>query len=296
MLPLIEPFFDPLTGTVSYVVYDRPGGRAAIVDPLLDYDAKSAQASSRSVRQVVQFVNQTGLTVDWILETHAHADHVTAAQVVKRQLGGKVAIGERIVDVQEAFKALLNLGSEFCFDGSQFDHLFAPDEVFRIGELSARALYVPGHTPADMAYQLGDAVFVGDTLFMPDVGTARCDFPGGDAHALYRSIQKLMALPPETRLFMCHDYPPANRSARWETSVGEQRRDNIHVRDGVDEAGFVAMRQTRDAGLEMPVLIWPSIQINVRAGNFPPAENNGQRYLKIPFSEPFVTTPLTQGE
>ena len=284
MNPLIAPFFDLITGTVTYVVYDYPNGRAAIIDPVLDYDPKSGRMSSHSTDQVLQFVSQAGLNVDWILETHAHADHVSAAQYVKRKLGGKVAIGDRIVEVQAVFNELLNLGKEFRQDGSQFDHLFAPDEAFHIGDLSARAMFVPGHTPADIAYQIGDAIFVGDTLFMPDVGTARCDFPGGDAHALYQSIQRLLALPEQTRLFMCHDYPPESRSAHWETTVAEQRRHNIHARDDVDEASFVAMRQTRDAGLEMPVLIWPSIQVNVRAGNFPPAESNSKCYLKIPLS------------
>ncbi len=284
MPPLIAPFFDPITGTITYVIYDQPNGRAAIIDPVLDYDPKSARTSSGSVDQVVQFVRQTGLDVDWILETHAHADHVSAAQYLKRKLGGKVAIGDRIRDVQAVFKELLNLGNEFHQDGSQFDHLFAPDEAFSIGDLTARALFVPGHTPADMAYQIGDAVFVGDTLFMPDVGTARCDFPGGDAHSLYRSIQSLLAMPQATRLFMCHDYPPAGRLACWETTVAAQRQNNIHARDGIDEGSFVAMRRARDDGLEMPALIWPSIQINVRAGNFPSAESNGKCYLKIPLA------------
>ncbi len=282
---LIAPFFEAVTGTVTYVVHDRPGGRAAIIDPVLDFDPRSGLTSSRSVDQVLAFVRRNGLGVDWILETHAHADHLSAAQYVKREVGGKLAIGEAIVVVQRAFSELLNLGAGFATDGSQFDHLFAAGETFRIGELAARALFVPGHTPADMAYHIEEAVFVGDTLFMPDVGTARCDFPGGDAHALYSSIRTLLSLPPATRLYMCHDYPPAGRPARWETTVAEERAHNIHVRDGVDEAAFVAMRQARDAGLDLPALIWQSIQVNVRAGNFPPAEENGRRYLKLPLGQ-----------
>ncbi len=282
MRPFVEAFFDDATGTVSYVVYDEPKGRAAIVDPVLAYEPKSGRTATGPADCLIQFVQKADLTLDWILETHAHADHLSAAQYIKANLGGKLAIGERIRQVQGVFNGLLNLGSDFRQDGSQFDHLFHEDETFLIGRLKGKALYVPGHTPADIAYEIGDAIFVGDTLFMPDVGTARCDFPGGDAHVLYRSIQKLLSLPEQTRLFMCHDYPPASRPAGWETTVGEQRQHNIHVGNNTDEAAFVAMRKERDSGLDMPVLIWPSIQVNIRAGELPPAEGNGISYLKIP--------------
>jgi glyoxylase-like metal-dependent hydrolase (beta-lactamase superfamily II) len=284
MNPYIEAFYDKVTGTVSYVVYDAPRGHAAIVDPVLDYDPKSGHTTTDSAERLIRFIRMQGLQADWILETHAHADHLSAAHYLRQVLGGKIAIGDHIRDVQSVFKRLFNLESDFAQDGSQFDHLFADNETFSIGRLTACALFVPGHTPADMAYQIGDAVFVGDTLFMPDVGTARCDFPGGDAHTLYRSIRKLLALPPDTRLFMCHDYPPAGREAHWQTTVAEQRAHNVHVQNGVSEDDFVAMRQKRDAGLEMPVLILPSIQVNIRAGAMPAAESNGVSYLKIPIN------------
>lgn len=282
MKPTIEAFFDNVTSTVSYVVFDEPGGRAAIIDPVLDYDPKSGRTKTGSADKLIQFVRGHALSVDWILETHAHADHLSAAHYLKQNLGGKIAIGEHILHVQGVFKRLFNLEDEFAQDGSQFDHLFADGEAFQVGKLTWRALFVPGHTPADMAYAVEDAVFVGDTLFMPDVGTARCDFPGGDAHTLYRSVKKLLSLAPATRLFMCHDYPPANRQAAWETTVAEQRRHNIHIRDETSEDGFVAMRKARDAQLEMPVLILPSIQVNIRAGEMPPPESNQVSYLKIP--------------
>ena len=282
MNPLVQAFFDDVTGTVSYVVYDKPGGRVAVIDPVLDYDPKSGRTETTRADELIRFVRGGSLTVDWILETHAHADHLSAARYLKQHLGGRIAIGERIRAVQSVFKRLFNLGTEFPQDGSQFDHLFADDETFRVGQLTGRALHVPGHTPADMAYQFGDAVFVGDTLFMPDVGTARCDFPGGNAHALYDSIQRLLSRPPSTRLFMCHDYPSANRNPAWESTVAEQRQYNIHIRDGISEEAFVTMRNARDAGLEMPVLILPSVQINIRAGAMPPPESNGVSYLKVP--------------
>jgi glyoxylase-like metal-dependent hydrolase (beta-lactamase superfamily II) len=284
MNPQIEAFFDPATSTVSYVVYDRPGGHAAIVDPVLDYDHKAGRTSTVSADRLIGFVRERRLRLEWILETHAHADHLSAAHYLRAQLGGRVAIGDHIPQVQGVFKKLFNLEREFPVDGSQFDRLFADGERFGIGELEAEVLHLPGHTPADLAYRIGDAVFVGDTLFMPDVGTARCDFPGGDAHALYRSIRRLLDLPPSTRLFMCHDYPPPGRAPAWQTTVAEQRRGNIHVRDGIDETRFVAMRSARDAGLEMPVLILPSVQVNIRAGALPAPEPNGVSYLKIPLS------------
>lgn len=278
----IASFFDTVTGTVTYVVYDEKGGQAAVIDPVLDYDPKSGRTRTASAERVVEFVREQGLHVEWIIETHAHADHLSASHFLKEQLGGKIAIGEHIRKVQGVFKKLFNLNGDFVEDGRQFDYLFKEDERFAIGKLQAEVLFVPGHTPADMAYKVGDAVFVGDTLFMPDVGTARCDFPGGDAHSLYQSIRKLLSLPEQTRLFMCHDYPPAGREPAWETTVAAQRQQNIHVHDGVTEEQFVAMRQARDATLEMPVLILPSIQVNIRAGEMPPPEANGVSYFKIP--------------
>lgn len=283
MTPRIEPFFDATTSTFTYVIYEAPGSRCAIIDSVLDYDPHSGRTATLSADRVARFVRDQGLTVEWLLETHAHADHLSAAPYLRRQLGGRIAIGEGIRRVQGAFKDVFNLEAEFRLDGSQFDHLFQPDEVFHIGALTARALHVPGHTPADMAYQVEeDHVFVGDTLFMPDVGSARCDFPGGSARDLYRSIRRLLTLPEATRLYLCHDYPPAGREARHETTVGEERALNVHVRDGVDEDAFVALRTRRDATLSMPTLILPAIQVNIRAGTLPPAEANGRRYLKIP--------------
>jgi glyoxylase-like metal-dependent hydrolase (beta-lactamase superfamily II) len=282
MRPNVDAFFDPATGTVSYVVYGTQGGPAAVIDPVLDYDPKSGRTATDSADRVVRRMGEHRLKLEWILETHAHADHLSAAPYIRRQLGGRIAIGEQIRTVQGVFKRVFNLEPEFRLDGSQFDHLFADGETFRIGELTGEALHVPGHTPADVAYRIGDAVFVGDTLFMPDVGTARCDFPGGDAHVLYRSVRRLLALPPETRMFVCHDYPPEGRGPRWQTSVAEQRAANIHIHDGVSEEAFVAMRTARDRTLGMPALILPSIQVNIRAGDMPPPEADGKVYLKIP--------------
>jgi glyoxylase-like metal-dependent hydrolase (beta-lactamase superfamily II) len=280
----VKAFFDPATWTVSYVVFDAPGGHCALVDSVLDYDPKSGRTRTDSADQLIAFVREQNLTVDWILETHAHADHLSAAPYLRKHLGGKIAIGGKITQVQNVFKGIFHLEPEFATNGSQFDHLFEDGDTFAIGTLQAQALSVPGHTPACMAYQVGDAVFVGDTLFMPDVGTARCDFPGGNAHTLYQSVRKLLSLPPETRLFMCHDYPPEGREAQWECTVADQRARNIHVHDGVSEAEFVAMRTKRDAGLAMPVLILPSVQVNIRAGELPPPEANGVSYLKIPLN------------
>jgi len=278
--PAVEPFFDPVTGTVTYVVHSGPGSVCAIVDPVLDYDPKAGRTSTASADRVIAFVRERALIVDWLLETHAHADHLSAAPYLQARLGGRIAIGEQIRAVQRVFSGVFNLGG--AADGTPFDHLFADGDTFAVGPLAARALHVPGHTPADMAYQIGDAVFVGDTLFMPDVGTARCDFPGGDAHTLYRSARRLLALPAHTRLFVCHDYPPATRGPCFETTVAAQRRDNIHLHDGIDEDAFVAMRRARDGTLDMPTLILPSIQVNIRAGRLPEPEDNGVRYLKIP--------------
>jgi len=280
--PTVQPFLDSDSETWSYVVFDAPGGHAAVIDPVLDFDPKSGRTATDGAQRIVDFVRATELTVDWILETHAHADHLSAAPFVRDQVGGRLAIGEHIRDVQKIFRGVFNLERSFLPDGSQFDHLFADGDRFRFGSLEGRVLFTPGHTPADLAYLIGDALFVGDTLFMPDVGTARCDFPGGDAGTLYRSIQTLYALPDDTRLFVCHDYPPAGRDHEAETTIGAERRGNIHVRDGVSEAEFVAMRNARDAGLAMPRLILPSIQVNIRAGEMPPAEDNGVVYLKLP--------------
>lgn len=283
MTPQIQAFFDPVTATVTYVVHEpAPGGACAIIDSVLDYDPKSGRTTTASADRVAAYVREHGLRTEWLLETHAHADHLSAAPYLQRQLGGTIAIGESIRTVQGVFKKIFNLEPQFHLDGSQFGHLFADGETFQIGALAASAMHVPGHTPADMAYRIGDAVFVGDTLFMPDVGTARCDFPGGDAHQLYRSIHRLLSLPADTTLYMCHDYPPAGREAAWRTTVAAQRAGNIHVRDGITEDDFVAMRTGRDATLSMPTLILPAIQVNIRAGHFPPAEDNGVRYLKIP--------------
>lgn len=284
MQPIVQPFFDPVTWTVTYVVHQEGHAECAIIDSVLDYDPKSGRTSTVSADKVIAFVREHELRVEWILETHAHADHLSAAPYLKRHLGGRIAIGRDIRRVQGVFKKLFNLEPEFRLDGSQFDHLLEDSEMFAIGSLTGKAIHVPGHTPADMAYQIGDVVFVGDTLFMPDVGTARCDFPGGNAHELYRSIRKLLDLPGETRLFMCHDYPPEGRGPAWETTVRDERNRNIHVHDGVTEEEFVAMRQARDATLAMPTLILPSVQVNIRAGELPPPEENGVRYLKIPLN------------
>lgn len=280
----IQPFFDKKTGTVSYVVADNATKRAAIVDPVLDFDFKSGHTATHSADEVLTFVRKQGLEVEWILETHAHADHLSGARYLQNKVGGRIAIGEHICKVQATFKKLYNLERNFLPDGSQFDHLFKDGETFKIGEVEATALFVPGHTPADMAYAVDGAAFIGDTMFMPDVGSARVDFPGGNAHVLYRSMRRILDLPAQTRLFVCHDYPPEGRVARWETTVAEQRACNIHVHDGIDEDAFVAMRTARDAKLDMPTLILPSIQVNVRAGRLPPAENDGVRYLKIPLN------------
>lgn len=285
MQPNIQAFFDPVTWTVSYVVFDKPGGHCAIIDPVLDYDLKSGRIRHHSADVLIKFVYSKKLTVDWILETHAHADHLSSAHYLKHELNGKTAIGSQIPGVQQVFKKLFNMGSDFQPDGSQFDHLFDDGDIFEVGELKGKAIFVPGHTPADIAYQFEDAIFIGDTMFMPDVGTARADFPGGDARQLYRSIRKLLDdYPPETRLFMCHDYPPGDRPIQWESTVAEERAHNIHVHDGINEDEFVAMRNARDATLEVPVLILPSVQVNVRAGQMPPAEDNGTVYLKIPIN------------
>ena len=282
--PQVHGLFDPATWTVSYVVHNGPGSVAAVIDSVLDYDPKSGRTHTTSADKLINYVKAQDLQVQWILETHAHADHLSAAPYLKKKLGGQIGIGEHITKVQKVFKGIFNLEPEFRLDGSQFDVLLKDEQEFRIGELTARVLAVPGHTPACVAYQVGDAVFVGDTLFMPDVGTARCDFPGGDAKTLYASVQKVLSLPSDTRLFMCHDYPPNARPVAFETTVAEQRAHNVHVHDGITQSQFVEMRTRRDATLEMPVLILPAVQINIRAGEMPPPEANGTAYLKIPIN------------
>jgi glyoxylase-like metal-dependent hydrolase (beta-lactamase superfamily II) len=282
----IKAFYDPATHTISYVVRDPTTLACALIDPVLDYEARSARISTEGAAAIAQYVREQGLTVQWILETHAHADHVTAAQWLRKQLGGRVAIGRHICQVQERFAALFGLPPDFRADGSQFDHLFADNEEFRIGNLKVRVLETPGHTPACISYYAGnDAVFVGDTLFMPDYGSARADFPGGDPHALYQSIQRILMLPPQTRLFMCHDYRPGGREPRWESTVEEERALNTWVRDGVSEAEFVTRRRNRDRELEVPELILPALQVNICAGHLPEPQSNGVRYLKLPLDQ-----------
>lgn len=281
--PVVQAWFDPSTFTVSYVVHDPASREAAIIDSVLDYDAPSGRTSNRSADTIVDYVKSSDLSVVLHIETHAHADHLSAAPYLQDILGGMIVIGRHITTVQEVFGALFNESDGFARDGSQFDVLFEDGHTFRLGALEGIALHVPGHTPADMAFVIGDAAFVGDTLFMPDYGTARADFPGGDAARLFRSIRRLLALPDQTRLFMCHDYKaPGRDHFAWETTVGEQRRGNVHVHDGVSEEEFVAMRTTRDKTLGMPNLILPSVQVNMRAGHLPEPEANGVRYLKIP--------------
>ena len=279
----IRSFFDPATYTVTHVVSDPATQRAAIIDSVLDYDPKSGRTATRSADAVIAHVREAGLTVDWHLETHAHADHLSAAPYLKAQLGGRIAIGEHIRDVQRVFKGLFN-AADMRTDGGEFDHLFKDGETFAIGQLQARVVHTPGHTPACVSYVVGRDAFVGDTLFMPDYGTARCDFPGGDARVLYQSIRKLLALGDDLRLHLCHDYMPGGREVRWETTAGEERQGNIHVREGVTEDEFVQMRTARDRTLDMPVLMLPAVQVNARAGRLPPAEDNGISYLKIPLN------------
>ena len=286
IMPLqIQDFFDHDTETYSYVVSNGFATTAAIIDPVLNYDPKSGRTHTELADTIIAFLKKEQLTVEWILETHAHADHLSAAHYLRTHVGGKIAIGEKITQVQGVFKKIFNLGEDFACDGGQFDYLFADEEVFTIGDLQAKVILVAGHTPADVAYCIEDAVFVGDTLFMPDVGTARCDFPQGDAQTLYHSIQRILNMPDKTRLFMCHDYPPLSRSEyRYLSTVAEQKALNIHLHSGITESYFVKMRQERDATLAMPRLIIPAIQVNIRAGEFPPAENNGVAYLKVPLN------------
>ena len=280
----IKAFFDPETWTYTYVVSGGKGSPCIVIDSVLNYDSKSGRTSTHSADEVIQFIQNEELKLAWILETHAHADHLTAAPYLQEKLGGQLVIGNHIANVQSVFKGVFNLEEGFAVDGSQFDHLLTDGESLDFGELSLKALYVPGHTPACMAYEIGDALFVGDTLFMPDVGTARCDFPGGNAKTLYQSIQKILSYPNETKLYMCHDYPPNGRSPEFCSTVGAEKSGNIHVHDGISEEQFVQMRTQRDETLQMPTLILPSIQVNIRAGHFPEPEDNGKSYLKIPLN------------
>jgi len=283
--PAVKTFFDEATFTATHLVYDPETRAAAVVDSVMDFDQAAGRTSFESADDIIDYVGDQGLKVEWLLETHAHADHLSAAPYLQERLGGQLAIGERIRTVQEVFGKIFNEGTEFARDGSQFDRLFEDGDVFTLGGIPAVALHVPGHTPADMAYIIGDAAFVGDTLFMPDYGTARADFPGGDARQLYQSIHRLLALPEQTRIFLCHDYKAPNRDDfAWETTIGSERTANVHVHSGVDEAAFVAMRTARDATLDTPRLILPSVQVNMRAGHLPEAESNGTRYLKLPLN------------
>lgn len=286
MKPDVQAFFDEATNTVSYVVAEQDGNHCAIIDTVLDYDPKSGRTDTASADRIIGYVRTRGLKVDWILETHAHADHLSAAPYIRDELGGTTGIGEHITDVQKIFREVFNVERGFNPDGSQFDHLFKDGEEFAVGAMTVRTMHTPGHTPACMTYIFGDAAFVGDTIFMPDFGTARVDFPGGDAGAMYRSIQKILALPPQTRLFMCHDYKaPGRDTYAWETTVAEERASNVHVKAGITEGDFVKTRTERDKTLDMPTLILPSVQVNIRAGELPPAEDNGVSYLKIPLNQ-----------
>jgi glyoxylase-like metal-dependent hydrolase (beta-lactamase superfamily II) len=283
--PVVTAFFDEPTNTISYVVADPVSSSCAVVDSLLDYDAASGRTSTDSADELIAFVKSEGLTVEWIIDTHVHADHLTAAPYVREQLGGKTGIGEHISTVQKVFGDIFNEGQAFHTDGSQFDHLFKDGETYKVGTIESRAIHTPGHTPACMSHLIGDAVFVGDTLFMPDYGTARCDFPGGDAGTLYDSIQTLFALPDETRVFLCHDYKaPGRDTYQWETTIAEEKANNIHVGHEATRDEFIAMRTKRDATLAMPKLILPSVQVNMRAGDMPPPEDNGVRYMKVPIN------------
>ena len=282
--PEVKGFFDPDSNTISYVVHDPQTSECAVIDSVLDFDYASGTIGHDLADQIISYVNAQKLEVIWHIETHVHADHLSAAPYLQTVLGGQIMISEQITAVQKIFGKVFNAGTEFERDGSQFDRLLEDGDCYRLGSFSGRAIHTPGHTPACMAHQIGDAVFVGDTLFMPDGGTARADFPGGDARVLYRSIQKILALPEETRLFVCHDYMPGGREVAWQTTVGEQRQKNIHIGNGISEDEFVTMRETRDANLSMPRLIMPSIQVNMRAGHMPPGEDNGEIYLKVPVS------------
>jgi len=280
----ITPFFDGGTNTVSYVVKDPASMSCAVIDSVLDFDYAAGRIEHRSADAIIAFIRGHALTLEWLIETHVHADHLSAAPYIQSALGGRIGIGEHITDVQDTFGKVFNEGTEFQRDGSQFDRLFADGDTYAVGSMAAHVMHTPGHTPACTTHIFGDAAFVGDTLFMPDSGTARADFPGGDPRALFTSIKRILALPPETRLFVCHDYGPNGRNIRWETTVGAERQHNVHVRDGVSEEEFVAMRTARDATLAKPRLIIPAIQVNMRAGQLPPPDAENRRYLKVPLN------------
>lgn len=282
MPAIIHPFFDEITSTYSYILADSISKTCAVIDAVKEFDYSSGRINTGLLDRIIQTIEEEEYQLDWILETHIHADHLSAAPDLKKRLGGRVGIGDKIVDVQNIFMEIFNAEEDFKPDGRQFDHLFKDGENFAIGELQGRVMHTPGHTPACICYHIEDMVFVGDTIFMPDVGTARADFPGGDAHILYKSIHKLLGLAAATRMFICHDYPPAGRETRYETSVNEQRLRNMHVRDGISEDEFVSMRTARDATLSLPTLMIPSVQVNMRGGNLPPVEKNGVRYIKVP--------------
>ncbi|MGI9363799.1 MAG: MBL fold metallo-hydrolase [Rhizobiaceae bacterium] len=280
--PEVRGFFDPETNTISYCIKDPDSSSCALYDSVLDFDFSSGRTSKKSADELIAYVKENGLNVEWVIETHVHADHLSAAPYLQQELGGKLGIGARVIEVQDIFGKIFNAGTEFQRDGSQFDALFQEGDTYKIGGLDAFVMATPGHTPACMAHVIGDAMIVGDTLFMPDGGSARADFPGGDARELYRSIKKVLSLPPEMRMFICHDYGPNGRDIAWETTVAEQRASNIHVKDGIDEDSYVEMRTTRDAQLSMPKLIIPSVQVNMRAGEMPEPESDGKHYLKVP--------------
>lgn len=285
MIPIVKCFFDNVTNTATYVVSEPDGRSCAVIDSVLDYEAKAGRTATTSADNVIAYIRENKLNCEWILETHAHADHFSAAPYLKNKVGGKIAIGEHIPEIQRVFGGIFNAGHAFKSDGSQFDELFKDGEIFHIGAMPVHVIFTPGHTPACVSYHIGDAVFVGDTLFMPDYGTARCDFPGGDAATLYSSIQKIFELPDKTRMFLCHDYKAAGRNTFiWETTIGIQKASNIHIHDGVTQADFVKMRNARDKTLGLPKLILPSIQVNMRAGELPPPEDDGHHYLKIPIN------------
>ncbi|MCJ8309613.1 MAG: MBL fold metallo-hydrolase [Rhizobiaceae bacterium] len=283
--PIVKGFFDPATNTISYCVQDPESKTCALYDSVLDFDFASGRTSKKSADELIAYVKEQGLTVEWIIETHVHADHLSAAPYLQEQLGGKLGIGARVIEVQDIFGKIFNEGTEFQRDGSQFDALFEEGDTYKIGGLDAFVMATPGHTPACMCHVIGDSIIVGDTLFMPDGGSARADFPGGDARELYQSIRKVLSLPQSMRMFICHDYGPGGREIAWETTVGQQRAENIHVKDGVDEEAYVKMRTERDAQLAMPKLIIPSVQVNMRAGDLPEPDSDGKRYLKVPVDE-----------
>jgi len=285
VIPIVKCFFDDVTNTATYVVREADGKNCAVIDSVLDYDANAGRTSTASADTIIEYVQENGLSCEWILETHAHADHFSAAPYLREKIGGKIAISEHIPEIQRVFGNIFNAGENFKPDGSQFDELLKDNQIFHIGAMPVHVIFTPGHTPACVSYHIGDAVFVGDTLFMPDYGTARCDFPGGDAATLYQSIQKIFELPDETRMFLCHDYKADGRDTfKWETTVGIQKTSNIQIHDGITQPDFVDMRNARDKTLGLPKLILPSIQINMRAGELPPPEDDGHHYLKIPIN------------